>query len=272
MNRRTPPGTFVQTVLAGHPYTACHIGFRHERNFTAGQVLSLDFDTEDEVSTIKHLSSVDFFNKYAYAIYTTASHTEDKPRARVVFLLQEPIKRPSIFSLAASGLVHHFSLSDPSCIDPARIFFGSLNGDVLFLNNGLPLSVLKPIIEKEIEKREADLQRSREEFEAMVRDRGLVTDYDIEESLRKAAEMIIAAPDGSRHLTRLKVGKLVGGWVAGNEGLSYSDALNYLSSAAQLNTSSPASSVVRDIKSGMDAGLSQPVVIESYYAVFPYLK
>lgn len=271
-NTRATPTKLLRIITNGHPYTSCHLGFRHMRNFTAGQVLSLDYDTEDDASRIGTLKRIDFFKENAFAIYTTSSHTEEAPRARVVFILQEPVRESNVFALAAAGLVHHFNLADRTCKDPVRIFFGSKDAKVEILGNALSLNTLEPIMQAELRRQEEELERTRREFERLMSSRDLVSEDEIEEKLAIASELIADAPDGDRHRTRLRIAKLVGGWVAGNPKLSYGLAYNTLLNASMQNTSSPRSAVERDISSGMNVGLQQPVVIESLYAGFPFVK
>ena len=62
--------------------------YRDSGNFVARHALTLDYDhiAKEDVATIQAA-----FKGYAYCIYTTASHTTEKPRVRVVMPTDRPM-------------------------------------------------------------------------------------------------------------------------------------------------------------------------------------
>lgn len=138
---------FVTAVYNGRPFTTWHKDWRATKNYLLGRHLGIDFDTEDKRSSVSHLASDPFIQKYASLIYTTPSHAIDKPRARVVFLLDEPIRQVKNYALAASSLLWLYGEADRMCKDPARFFYGAGGGcDMELLTGILPLDVIKDTI------------------------------------------------------------------------------------------------------------------------------
>jgi len=145
----------TQLDIATHIYdghaitTCCDPQWRKAENYHLGQHLGLDFDTEDKRSTFAHLMADPFVKKYASMLYTTPSHTPDKPRARVLFLLDEPIHQAQNYALAASSLLHLFGTADRQCKDPVRFFYGCRwpTGEIELLHNELPLGLVKNLVQ-----------------------------------------------------------------------------------------------------------------------------
>ena len=136
-------------IFGGKSFTTWHKNnWRDASNYLLGQHIGLDFDTEDERSSLGWLSHELFIAKYGAFCYTTPSHTSDKPRARAVFLLDTPIYQAQNYILAASAMTWLFSHADSKCKDPARFYYGSLECEVAYLDHVLPLEVVKGIIAK----------------------------------------------------------------------------------------------------------------------------
>jgi hypothetical protein len=134
-------------IYMGHPLTTWHKNnWRHSSNYMMGQHIGLDFDTEDQRSTLAHLAKDKFIAKYGSLIYTTPSHQPHAPRARVLFFLDRPIHQPKNYISAVASLLWLFGTADAKCKDPCRFFYGSVNCDVEWLDNVLPLDKLKEII------------------------------------------------------------------------------------------------------------------------------
>ena len=148
-NLEVDQGEILDLIYRGHPLTTWHKdNWRHSRNYLCGQHLGLDFDNEDKTSTIDYLSNDPFIKKYAALAYTTPSHKPEAPRARVIFLLDQPIMQPKNYALAASALLWLFGSADRQCKDPARFFYGSRDCDIAWLHNELPLAKVKQMIEQ----------------------------------------------------------------------------------------------------------------------------
>lgn len=136
-------------IYTGHPFTTWHKNnWRNRVNYLLGQHIGIDFDTEDQRSTLPYLAKDKFIQKYAALIYTTPSHTPEAPRARVLFLLDEPIHQGKNYTSAVAALLWLFGTADRQCKDSCRFFYGSHNCEVEWLDNVLPLAKIKQIIEQ----------------------------------------------------------------------------------------------------------------------------
>lgn len=139
---------FVTAVYTGRPFTTWHKDkWRKTENYLLGRHLGIDFDTEDERSSIPYLMNDPFIQKYASLVYTTPSHRIDSPRARVVFLLDQPIHQAKNYALAAASLLWLYGEADRMCKDPVRFFYGAGPGaDMELLTGILPVEIVKDMI------------------------------------------------------------------------------------------------------------------------------
>lgn len=139
----------AETLYAGHPITTwLDPAWRKTKNYKLGQHLGLDFDTGDQKSTIAHLQHEPFISKYGAIVYTTPSHRPESPRARVIFLLDTPIRQAKNYALAMQALLWLFGTADRQCKDPTRFFYGGRPGacEMEWPANVLPLELVKDLI------------------------------------------------------------------------------------------------------------------------------
>lgn len=135
----------------GRAFTTWHSnGWRHSKNYVCGQHLGLDFDTEDERSSIPFLLRDDFIARYGALVYATPSSKPDAPRSRVLFVLDAPIMQAANYARAASALIWLFGgHADRQCKDAARFFYGSVGSMPTHIDNVLPLDTIKALIAKQ---------------------------------------------------------------------------------------------------------------------------
>ena len=146
-NRELEQVEILDMIYHGHPFTTWHKDrWRNAANYVAGQHIGLDWDTEDERSTLPYLIKDKFIQKNGFLAYTTPSHKPEAPRARVVFLLDIPILQAKNYVAAASALLWLFGTADRQCKDSCRFFYGSKGCDMEWLGQTLPLEKLKHII------------------------------------------------------------------------------------------------------------------------------
>ena len=147
VNRELELIDIANEIYLGHPFTTWHKNnWRNNTNFLLGQYIGLDFDSEDQRSTLKYLAADKFIAKHAALIYTTPSHTPEAPRARVLFLLDQPIHQAKNYTAAVSSLLWLFGTADRQCKDACRFFYGSHHCEVEWLDNVLPLEKVKQVI------------------------------------------------------------------------------------------------------------------------------
>jgi hypothetical protein len=167
INKEITAEYILQSVYDGHAITTQHKNnWRVKENYICGQHFGLDFDNCDETSTLAHLSKDKFIQKYGAFLYTTISHTEEKPRARAIFLLDQPILQPDNYVLAVSALLWLFGTADRQCKDCVRFFYGSPHCQVEYLDNVLPLEKVKELIASYKETGRRELKRVRDDYHA----------------------------------------------------------------------------------------------------------
>lgn len=133
----------ANAIYTGRSFTTWHNGRRSLDNFVLGQHLAVDMDSGDERSSFDALMCHSFVQMYASLIYTTPSHTAEQPRARVLFLLDEPITDKDAYQAAAKFLCSLFDGCDSACTDASRFFYGSVNCDLRIIDKVLPLNHLR---------------------------------------------------------------------------------------------------------------------------------
>jgi hypothetical protein len=177
-------------------------GRRKADNFVSAQHIGLDFDTETDACRLDTLARDLFIAQYAAIAHTTASHTDEKPRARVILILDEPVTDRAEFARYLSALVAKFDIADQAASDPARMFYGAVDCDLRLLNNGenrLPVTLLRELADQH----EAELAAARppmKPYSPPKTDQGSdrARKYGIA-ALDGIAANIASAPQGDRH-------------------------------------------------------------------------
>ena len=146
-NLEIEPPYIMQAIYDGQATTTWHKNnWRAGENYLCGQYIGLDFDAGDRTSAIETLVKDKFILKYGAFVYTTMSHTPGCPRARVIFLLDQPIMQAKNYTLAASALLWLFGTADRQCKDAVRFFYGSPKCEFEYIDQVLPLEVVKKLI------------------------------------------------------------------------------------------------------------------------------
>lgn len=132
-------------IQAGHGFSSPHSGRRCAENWTSAQLLDLDFDEAGFDDVLEY----DFIVEHGSFIYSTASHTEDDPRSRVVFLIDEPVTDPALYRRMREALIFAFvgRGADEACKDIARICFGSKDCKIRNVGNVLRLDDMADLLE-----------------------------------------------------------------------------------------------------------------------------
>lgn len=146
-NLNLDTNSIMDFVYGGHATTTWHKNnWRTSSNYLCGQHLALDFDSEDKQSTIEYLREDKFIRKYGAFIHTTISHKPEAPRARVFFVLDQPIMQAKNYTLAAASLLWLFGAADRQCKDAVRFFYGAPDCTMEFIGQVLPLEMVKKLI------------------------------------------------------------------------------------------------------------------------------
>lgn len=142
-NLEIEPIDIANAIYTGRSITTWHNGRRSLDNFVLGQHIAVDMDSGDSRSAIDTLIGIEFVQMYASLIYTTPSHTPQAPRARILFLLDNPIEDKDAYQQAAKFICSMFDGCDTACTDASRFFYGSLNCQIEMFHKTLPLAHLR---------------------------------------------------------------------------------------------------------------------------------
>jgi len=135
---------FEQTIKLGIAFSYQYRDQKRSiKTFVASGFLAVDFDGG---LTIADCLALDLVQNNASLIYSTASHTEDNHRFRLVFVLPRTIVDAKELRFASRALTERLG-GDPAATDPARIFFGSKDCWSKQLGSEMSLAFLEELIE-----------------------------------------------------------------------------------------------------------------------------
>ena len=214
----------LDAVRAGHAWTAPHRQIQHEQgkgklstyrlkeNVIHVTALGVDVDTEDDHATLASWRADAFFSEFGAFAYTTASHKPDAPRSRAVFVLSEPVDVTTA-EAGIAALLERYPFADQKASDASRLFYGAPKCECVFLDNVLPVDVLRA----EIDARQQRLDDGRREREAQRAARakkttgaaGPVASY-IRSTTTRILDDVAGAPEGTRHDALLRASVRLG--------------------------------------------------------------
>lgn len=226
---------------------------RRREDFESAQIVGLDFDDHMDVSD---LLDDGFIEQYAFCIYRTPSWTPEAPRARALFILDNPITDGPTYKRLVLRLLQRFQSAD-DLKDEVRIFYGSTHiNPSLVEDSRLPVAILEALPQHP-----SELQPERQPVTAPA--------SGASEHLRKyvdrAVERELNTLVGTRshrndalNETAFALGTLVGATWAG---LSETDVEQSLLNAAEQNGyvgKDGKGAALSTIRSGIRAGMAQP--------------
>ena len=94
---------------------------RTEENYISRQICMVDID---DGMTIQELFDDDFYNEFGAGFYTTARHTNEAHRFRIMFVLEEPETDCLRMRKIIRGLLTTYEAGDINCKDASRIYYG----------------------------------------------------------------------------------------------------------------------------------------------------
>lgn len=152
---------FCNAVYLGYSYCPWMDGKRKVENFQLAQHIAVDMDCGDGRADIETLTRHPLVQAYGAIIHETPSHKPAAPRARVIFILDEPITDAAGYKAAIQVVTDLFDGSDPACVDAARFFYGNGRLHMLTRPEGiwfhpeacLPLSELRRYAKMRVEQR-----------------------------------------------------------------------------------------------------------------------
>jgi hypothetical protein len=97
---------------------------RTDDDYVSRQICMVDVD---DGMTINQLFTDDFYNEYGAGFYTTARHTDEHHRFRIMFVLEEPEYDSQKMRKIIRGLLEIYQAADRNCKDASRIYYGIPN-------------------------------------------------------------------------------------------------------------------------------------------------
>jgi hypothetical protein len=133
----------IEKIQQGFAYAPQYRGgHRKTGNFIRAGFLAADVD---DGLTLKDAQAHAFVRHHAALIHTTASHSAEHHRFRVVFLLDKAITVAADWADAQLGLALKLN-SDASVTDAARLFFGNSNAVMFHIGKTMPPDVAADLI------------------------------------------------------------------------------------------------------------------------------
>lgn len=201
----------------------------------------LDFDTGDDRSSIDTLKADDFLQLFASFAYTTPSHTDESPRARVVFIVPEGIHDIVTLEALLRYLQDKFPHADASCKNADRIYYGSKGCKGWGNWSLLPLSLVESFVDEQLEKeKQARKAEVPEGYQRVtIETRGDHKNY-VMRAVESEVERISSAAEGTgdRHRSLYEAALKLGGIAKSAWGGRYIDEgtiTNLLMGAASAN-------------------------------------
>lgn len=154
----------------------------------------------DPQLTIEQALEHPFLKQYCSLIYTTASHTPDWHKFRVIFLLPQEVDADTVEFLVR-GLMQLFPQLDPACKDASRVFYGATKATFPLIqpNAVLPQAWVDDAIATAKKEREEYQQRIAEieERHRHLREMTEAEGWDIDALIQQALSYIPPRSPGS---------------------------------------------------------------------------
>lgn len=107
---------------------------RQEGLFASCQVLGVDYDAGDSVDEI--VTTAEQLGVWFNILHHSFSSTPEHPKLRGIIFLAEPVTSLETAKLLATGLAYSLG-GDRTCVDAARLYFGSHSGSIVHLDNDI---------------------------------------------------------------------------------------------------------------------------------------
>jgi putative DNA primase/helicase len=211
-------------VKAGHAICAGLLGNRRrcKANVIGSNLVLIDIDNSDverdaegkpikdsegKIKKIfKHQLAIaealedDFVKNYCAIIYTTASHTPEWEKFRLIFVLPEYTEGSDTVEASINLLLEGFP-HDPACKDASRVFFGSTKAEFPLINSSATLPedwTVRAIEAAEAKKQETEQRlREWEENKARYREYSAQQGWDTDKLIEEALSFIPPRCPGS---------------------------------------------------------------------------
>jgi len=127
-------------ISLGHTVSpALFVEERSLAGFFASGMLFLDIDYGLIIE--EFLKASRDYELYPNLIYHSFNHTHDNPRFRAVYILDQVIQNKRVYKYLLKGLGNLFPDVDPTCLEPSRIFHGTLATQIVDFENDTVIKV-----------------------------------------------------------------------------------------------------------------------------------
>ena len=167
-----PEDAFELITVDGYA-TTCDLasGIRKEHNYSTKQLFMIDID---DGMRIEQLLEDEFYNRYGAGFYTSSSHTDELHKFRILFLTPQPVIGAYQARKIARGLRLIYPMSDRACIDPARLFYGSVDCPIKEWQGKVidqeVIDLLVEQIDQEDQARELSIQKTSQDKPVKIED------------------------------------------------------------------------------------------------------
>lgn len=256
--KTTAHGLAVE-VWRGYSFTPMYSGRRKKENFGEAFHIAVDFDTADDRSSLSNLATIPIVRDYASFIYTTASHTPEHPKARVVWIFDETIMALSFYETLFKALLWRLPFADQGVKDGLRLYYGAPGCTILGIWNLLTNAAIDEIVDAY----QLANPKKVDAGDKIIVKKESVSDTYLERKINIILDKLAAAPDGRKHQTIFAMARLLGGYVAGGY-YSEDQAEGALKSVVKdLPNVVNLESAYKTISDGLEYGKRQPLYIES---------
>lgn len=246
-------------------------GRRKLENWRLAQHVGIDLD--DGSMTFEAVLSLPLVANHAAIVYTTANHTPEHPRLRVIYLLDEPLRDPAGYGRVVRAMMRAFGAADPQCKDPARLFFGAHGCEIATLHNTLsPEDVAQivlsypddapPAVVDDPRDPRPPTRLARPPAGADVVPPDRISARRLEAHSDALLHRIATAPDGTKWATLRDIAITFGGYVAGGY-YSHAEARRWLRTAIEGRRATVAS--MAHAYKTIDLGLAYGALSPLYY-------
>jgi hypothetical protein len=209
LEKTTARGLAIE-VYRGWSYCPVYQGRRRKENFRAAWHIALDFDSKDSRSALDHLAEQDWIDYYASFAYTTPSHTDQEPKARVVWVFPEPITDLEQYEELYQALLWRFDWADRAAKDGLRLFYGSEGCKVWNNWSIFPTEAWGALVEDYRKAKPKQVPPN-----TVPIDPTEVSDKVLRKALDSHLDNLRGAANGEKHATLVKTAYTLGGYVAG---------------------------------------------------------
>jgi hypothetical protein len=151
-NLRLTPTELAEQINRGIAYCCELSGARAAHNFVASSVLSVDMDGNRRIADVMEDPLI---QRCLTILYTTARHTDQVHRFRLVFALPRAIETACEMAAAMRSLSLRIS-GDLAATDAARIFYGSRGSQPEVFDRGIDEELLAELIDQGLDADQRD--------------------------------------------------------------------------------------------------------------------